>query len=144
MKSANNTFVVVVLGSLWVAQQLIDEGTVLEVDRAVRNDWIGSKLARDATDEEIAAYRAEQGDDGLEDLENLRSTLERTIADLEKQHASLVDQVQAQLDQCKALIDDIARLDAQRAALTAEVAALEKAKAAAAEPSATDAKAVKK
>jgi hypothetical protein len=28
----------------------------------VRNDWIGSKLARDATDEEVEAYRAAEAE----------------------------------------------------------------------------------
>lgn len=143
-KKLPTSYIVVTLLGLSVHGEFVPAETTLEVDRALRNDWIGSKLARDATDEEVAAYRAEQGDDDLEDLEALRATLERTIADLEKQHASLVDQVQADLDKRSALIGEIGNLEKQRDDLTAEVAALEKAKAAAAEPTATDAKAGKK
>jgi hypothetical protein len=38
----------------------------LAVDRAVRNDWIGSKLARDATDEEVEKFRAEEAEAAAE------------------------------------------------------------------------------
>lgn len=53
-------FVVVLLDDLFVSGELIDKGETLQVDRAIRNDWIGSKLARDATQEELEAYRAEE------------------------------------------------------------------------------------
>lgn len=53
-------FIVVLLDDLFVGGELINKGEPVEVERAVRNDWIGSKLARDATDAEVAAYRAEE------------------------------------------------------------------------------------
>lgn len=53
-------FVVVLLDDLWISGELVDKGEILQVDRAVRNDWIGSKLARDATDDELEKYRAEE------------------------------------------------------------------------------------
>ena len=55
-------FIVILLDDLWVRGELIDKGEAVQVDRAVRNDWIGSKLARDATDEEVAAYRAAEAE----------------------------------------------------------------------------------
>lgn len=55
-------FIVVLLDDLWVSGELIDKGTSLSVDRALRNDWIGSKLARDASEEEIEQYRAEEAE----------------------------------------------------------------------------------
>jgi septal ring factor EnvC (AmiA/AmiB activator) len=88
------TFVVVVLGSMWVGPQFVAEDTVLEVERAVRNDWIGSKLARDATDEEVAEFRAEQGDE-LDDLDEQRAALETEIATLEKQRDTLTAEITA-------------------------------------------------
>lgn len=51
-------FIVVLLDNLWVGGEYVEAGEVLQVDRAVRNDWIGSKLARDANDEEVEEYRA--------------------------------------------------------------------------------------
>lgn len=55
-------FVVVLLDDLWISGELVDKGETLQVDRAVRNDWIGSKLARDATDDEVEKYRAEEAE----------------------------------------------------------------------------------
>ncbi len=140
MKVTNNlptSFVVVALGSMWAAQQFVEEGAVLEVERAVRNDWIGSKLARDATDDEVAAYRAEQGDDSLDDLDEQRHALESEVGRLQQQKNELFDSLESDLEKRQALIDE-------RAELIAEIAELEKAKAAAAEPVATDTKAGKK
>lgn len=59
-------FVVVTLDDLRVYGEYIPKGTPLEVERRVRADWVGSKLARDATDEELAAYRAEQAEAAAE------------------------------------------------------------------------------
>lgn len=55
-------FIVILLDDLWVGGELIEKGEPLQVDRALRNDWIGSKLARDATDEEVAEYRAAEAE----------------------------------------------------------------------------------
>lgn len=59
-------FVVALLDDLWISGELVDKGEILQVDRAVRNDWIGSKLARDATDDEIEKYRAEEAEAAAE------------------------------------------------------------------------------
>lgn len=55
-------FIVILLDDLWVGGELIEKGEPLQVDRALRNDWIGSKLARDASDEEVAEYRAAEAE----------------------------------------------------------------------------------
>ena len=60
--SLPTSFVVVLLDDLWIGGELVDKGEALAVDRAVRNDWIGSKLARDANDEEVEQYRAEEAE----------------------------------------------------------------------------------
>jgi hypothetical protein len=59
-------FIVVLLDDLWVSGDLIEKDTPLQVDRALRNDWIGSKLARDATDEEVEKYRADEAEAAAE------------------------------------------------------------------------------
>lgn len=144
MKAANNlptSFVVVVLGSIWVGPQFIKEDTVLEVERAVRNDWIGSKLARDATDEEVAAYRADQ-DDGFDDsLETDRRELIAEIKAAVSQQRALEAELEALQDRknelagdLQALESDVAELGKQKDTLTGEIAELEKAKAAAEKP----------
>lgn len=136
-KQLPTSYIVVTLLGLSVHGEFVPAETTLEVDRALRNDWIGSKLARDATDEEVAAYRAEQGDDGLDDLDEQRTSLEAEIERLQARKNELAGDL-------KALESDLEEFGKQRDELTAEVAALEKAKAAAAEPPATDAKAGKK
>lgn len=63
MNTASNiptSFVVVLLDDLWISDELVDKGTAVPVDRALRNDWVGSKMARDATDEELEQFRAEE------------------------------------------------------------------------------------
>ena len=55
------TALVVLLTDLTVHGDVIPENTTLEVERAIRNDWFGSKLCRDATEKEIAEYRAQEG-----------------------------------------------------------------------------------
>ncbi|OEC32871.1 hypothetical protein SAMN05216600_12821 [Pseudomonas cuatrocienegasensis] len=115
MNNTNNrptSFVVVALGSMWAGPQFINKGETLEVERPVRNEWIGSKLARDATDAEIEAYRGEQGA-GEDD------------SHLEDDRAALIEEI-------KALALERTALEEKRDALKVEVAALEKAKAAAA------------
>lgn len=136
-KQLPTSYIVVTLLGLSVHGEFVPAETTLEVDRALRNDWIGSKLARDATDEEVAAYRAEQGDDGLDDLDEQRTALEAEIERLQDRKNELAGDL-------KALESDLEEFGKRRDALTAEVAELEKAKAAGAEPPATDAKAGKK
>lgn len=63
MNTATNlptSFVVVLLDDLWINGELIDKDTAVPVERALRSDWVGSKLARDATDEELEQFRAEE------------------------------------------------------------------------------------
>lgn len=130
MSKTNNrptAFVVVALGSMWAGSQLIAQGEVLEVDRPLRNDWVGSKLARDATDAEIEAYRSEQGEEGDAD------------SDLAADRAALLEEIKALALERTALEEkrdelqgELGALGTQRDALKGEVAALEKAKVAAA------------
>lgn len=58
--SVPTSFVVVLLDDLWIGEELVAKGTAVPVDRALRNDWVGSKLARDANDEELEQFRAEE------------------------------------------------------------------------------------
>lgn len=67
--SLPSSFVVVLLDDLWIAGDLASKGESLAVDRPLRNDWIGSKLARDATDEEVEAYRAAEAEAAAEAAE---------------------------------------------------------------------------
>ncbi|MDV2801632.1 hypothetical protein R0E53_29215 [Pseudomonas aeruginosa] len=126
-KQLPTSYIVVTLLGLSVHGEFVPAETTLEVDRALRNDWIGSKLARDATDEEVAAYRAEQGDDGLDDLDEQRTALEAEIERLQDRKNELAGDL-------KALESDLEEFGQRRDALTAEVAELEKAKAAAEKP----------
>lgn len=118
------TLFVVLLHDLMVHGDMIPAGTVLEVDRGVRNDWFGSKLCRDATEAEVAGYREEYAaatdelDAEVQELASRRSTLAGEIETLEGR--------KVQLD------DEIEDLQKAKAALEGEVATLEKAKKAAA------------
>lgn len=60
VKSVPTSFVVVLLDDLWIGDELVEKGTAVPVDRPLRNDWVGSKMARDATDEELEEFRAEE------------------------------------------------------------------------------------
>lgn len=126
-KQLPTSYIVVTLLGLSVHGEFVPAETTLEVDRALRNDWIGSKLARDATDEEVAAYRVEQGDDGLDDLDEQRTTLEAEIERLQARKNELAGDL-------KVLESDLEEFGKRRDVLTAEVAELEKAKAAAEKP----------
>lgn len=144
-KQLPTSYIVVTLLGLSVHGEFVEAATTLEVDRALRNDWIGSKLARDATDEEVAAYRAEQGDDEVAEVISVQvQELARKKGDLEDEIAALQARKNELAGDLKALESDLEEGGKKLNELTAEVAALEKAKAAAAEPAATDAKAGKK
>lgn len=118
------TTVVVLLTDLMVHGDLIPVDTVLEVDRAVRNDWTGSKLCRDASAEEIAEYRGqESAADALD--EQLQADQAQLIAEIER-----LQERKAELSgDLAALESDIEQFGEQRTALADEVAALEKKKA---------------
>ncbi|EMO7933170.1 hypothetical protein [Pseudomonas aeruginosa] len=128
------TALVVLLTDLTVHGDVIPVDTVLEVERAIRNDWFGSKLCRDATEKEIAEYRAQEGGaDGYD--EQLQLDQAQLIADIEAKKGDLVtlqtsvEQLTEQRDTLQTEVDDLGK---QKKALADEVAALEKAKAAAA------------
>ncbi|HDQ9615096.1 hypothetical protein AAA536_16235 [Pseudomonas aeruginosa] len=128
------TALVVLLTDLTVHGDVIPENTTLEVERAIRNDWFGSKLCRDATEKEIAEYRAQEGGaDGYD--EQLQLDQAQLIADIEAKKGDLVtlqasvEQLAEQRTTLQAEVDDLGK---QKKALADEVAALEKAKAAAA------------
>lgn len=133
-KQLSATVLVVLLTDLMVNGDMIPDGAVLEVDRGVRNDWKGSRLCRDATDEEIAEYRAQEGGaDGYD--EQLQLDQAQLIADIEAKKGDLVtlqasvEQLTGQRTTLQAEVDDLGK---QKKTLADEVAALEKAKAAAA------------
>lgn len=120
------TYLVVTLLGLSVFGESVPADTTLEVDRPTRNDWIGSKLARDATDAEIEAYRSEEGageDDSY--LVGDRAELIKEIKALTADHTAL----EVKRVELLASLDDLVE---RFNALTAEVAELEAAKAAAA------------
>lgn len=128
------TALVVLLTDLTVHGDVIPENTTLEVERAIRNDWFGSKLCRDATEKEIAEYRAQEGGaDGYD--EQLQLDQAQLIADIEAKKGDLVtlqasvEQLTEQRTTLQAEVDDLGK---QKKTLADEVAALEKAKAAAA------------
>lgn len=128
------TALVVLLTDLTVHGDVIPENTTLEVERAIRNDWFGSKLCRDATEKEIAEYLAQEGAaDGYD--EQLQLDQAQLIADIEAKKGDLVtlqasvEQLTEQRTTLQAEVDDLGK---QKKTLADEVAALEKAKAAAA------------
>lgn len=127
------TAIVVLLTDLTVHGDVIPEKTVIEVERPIRNDWFGSKLCRDATDEEIAEYRGqEHAADGFD--EQLQLDQAQLLADIEAKKGDLatlqesVEQLTEARTGLQAEVDDLGK---QKKALADEVAALEKAKKAA-------------
>ena len=109
-------FIIVTLTDMMLHGDAIPEGTMLEVEKGLRDDWRGSRLARDATEQEVAEYRLEQGTadligDDIQDLGRQRGDLEDEIADL--------NQVKGELS------EETEKLSAQRDSLATEVAALE-------------------
>lgn len=135
------TFLVYVLTDLTVYGDIIPEGTVLEVDRSVRNDWVGSQLCRDATDEEIAEYRAENGvadviGDDIRELARNKGDLEDDIAELNGKKTALAGELATLEGQKTTVAGEVTALEGQKTKLTEEIAALEVAKVAAAKPAA--------
>jgi chromosome segregation ATPase len=132
MNHAITTAFVVLLTDLLLHGDWINEGTTLEVDKSLRNDWKGSGLCRDATEAEIETYRGEQGeaDDLLDDVDGLagqKRALELELEKLQGRKTELAGDLQA-------LESDVADLGKQKEALGAEVKKLEAAKAAAEKP----------
>lgn len=127
------TVLVVLLTDLMVHGDVIHEGTTLEVERPIRNDWFGSKLCRDATVEEIAKYRGqEHAADGFD--EQLQLDQAQLLADIEAKKgdlATLQESVEQLTEARTGLQAEVEDLGKQKKALADEVAALEKAKKAA-------------
>lgn len=127
------TAIVVLLTDLTVHGDVIPEKTVIEVERSIRNDWFGSKLCRDATDEEIAEYRGqEHAADGFD--EQLQLDQAQLLADIEAKKgdlATLQESVEQLTEARTGLQAEVEDLGKQKKALADEVAALEKAKKAA-------------
>jgi septal ring factor EnvC (AmiA/AmiB activator) len=123
MATKPSTYLVVLLTDLMAHGDQIPDGTILEVDRAVRNDWVGSKLCRDATDEEIAEYRGQESAADCLD-EQMQADQAQLIAEIER-----LQERKAELaGDLAALESDIEEFGKKRDALADEVAALEKAK----------------
>lgn len=91
------TAFVVLLTDLLLYGDWVHEGTTLEVERAIRNDWKGSGMCRDATDEEIAEYRAESGEGGGDDDRSTTADLAATQAQLKALEAER-ETLQGQVD----------------------------------------------
>lgn len=117
------TYIIVTLTDMMLHGDPVPEGTMLEVEKGLRDDWRGSRIARDATDAEIAEYRDEQGaveaviGDKIQELARQRGDLEDDLYQLEQQKVALAAEVDA--------------LDESKKELTAEVEALKAAAAAA-------------
>lgn len=131
-------FIIVTLTDMMLHGDVVPEGTMLEVERGLRDDWRGSRLARDATAEEIADYRLEQGtadliSDDIQELGRQRGDLKDELYDLGQSKGVLAGEIEGLGVQRTELSDELDQLAAKREALTAEVEALEaKAKKAAA------------
>lgn len=91
------TAFVVLLTDLLLYGDWVHEGTTLEVERAIRNDWKGSGMCRDATDDEIAEYRAESGEGGGDDDRSTTADLAATQAQLKALEAER-ETLQGQVD----------------------------------------------
>lgn len=144
-----STIFVVLLTDILLQGDWVHAETVIEVDRGLRNDWKGSGICRDATEEEIAAAREEQGDGFDESLQADRASLVADIKALVSQERELEASITTLQDRKTELAGDLKALEsdveefgkrrdtlqgevddlvAKQKALTDEVAALEKAK----------------
>lgn len=128
------TFLMVTLIALSIHGEPVAAGEPIEVDRATRADWKGSKLARDATEQEIAEYYAELGGDEDADLADSISAQRETQKRLAAEIGEQIEFVKKSNVTIAEIKDELEALTAKRDKLAEEVARLEKAKAAAAEP----------
>jgi chromosome segregation ATPase len=111
---------------------MIPVGTTLEVEKRLADQWKGSKIARAATDEEVAEYQGDVAEaeallDDVDALAGQKRVLEVDIEKLQERKTELAGDLQA-------LESDVADLGKQKETLGAEVKALEAAKAAAEKP----------
>lgn len=131
------TYIIVTLTDMMLHGDPVPEGTMLEVEKGLRDDWRGSRIARDATDEEIANYRDEQGgvedviDDKIQELARQRGDLEDLLHQLELQKTALTAEVDVLGESKQELAAEVEALDESKQALTVEVEALKAAAAAA-------------
>lgn len=112
------TYIVVLLTDMMLQGDAIHEGTVLEVEKAVRDDWRGSRLARDATEQEIEQYRLDQGavelvGDDIEALARQRGDLEDEVAVLEQSKGQVAGELQQLTEQRDKLTEEVAALEAK-------------------------------
>lgn len=78
--SVPTSFVVVLLDDLWISDELVEKGTAVPVERALRNDWVGSKMARDASDEELEQFRAEELEAAAEAAAEAEKAAKKSLA----------------------------------------------------------------
>ena len=110
------TYIIVTLTDMMLHGDPVPEGTMLEVEKGLRDDWRGSRIARDATDEEIANYRDDQG--GVEEV------IDEKIQELARQRGDLEDELYELGQQKTALTAEVDALGESKQALTVEVEAL--------------------
>lgn len=126
------TAFVVLLTDIMQHGDLIPADTTLEVEKRLADQWKGSKIARAATDEEVAEYQGDVAEaeallDDVDGLAEQKRALEGEIERLQARKNALADDLQS-------LEGVIAHLGEQKEALDAEVKKLEAAKAAAEKP----------
>ncbi|HCF4706624.1 hypothetical protein [Pseudomonas aeruginosa] len=126
------TAFVVLLTDIMQHGDLIPADTTLEVEKRLADQWKGSKIARAATDEEIAEYQGDAAEaeallDDVDGLAEQKRALEVELQQLQERKTELAGDLQA-------LESDVADLGKQKETLAGEVKALEAAKAAAEKP----------
>lgn len=126
------TAFVVLLTDIMQHGDLIPADTTLEVEKRLADQWKGSKLARAATDEEIAEYQGDAAEaeallDDVDALSGQKRALEVELERLQERKTELAGDLQA-------LESDVADLGKQKETLAAEVKELEAAKSAAEKP----------
>lgn len=126
------TAFIVLLTDIMQHGDLIPVGTTLEVEKRLADQWKGSKIARAATEEEVAEYQGDVAEaeallDDVDGLAEQKRALEGEIERLQARKNALADDLQS-------LEGVIAHLGEQKEALDAEVKKLEAAKAAAEKP----------
>lgn len=131
-------YLIVVMHQFWDGPKLVKVGTTLDVSRQLRNDLVGGQVARDATDEEIAAYRggskaAEEGGDDdrttiaalvaaqaeLGQVAAARDALQEKVTQLEDEVESLTVGRETLIKERDALLPLVGERDALRTELEA-------------------------
>jgi len=120
------TYIIVTLTDMMLHGDPVPEGTMLEVEKGLRDDWRGSRIARDATEAEIEGYRDDQG--GVEEV------FDGKIRELARQQGDLEDELYELKQQKTALTAEVDALGESKQALAVEVEGLKAAAAAAKKP----------